>query len=69
MSNKLYYICKYTPIELLESLGAECASLNEMPEGFEHADQLAHPNICGFGKAVLEQVINDGCTGLICILL
>lgn len=59
MSNKLYYVCKYTPIELLEALGAECAGLNEMPEGFEHADQIAHPNICGFGKAVLEQVINE----------
>ena len=35
MSNKLYYVCKYTPIELLEALGADCASLNEMPEGFE----------------------------------
>ena len=56
--NKLYYVCKYTPIELLEALGADCANLNEMPEGFECADQIAHPNICGFGKAVIEQVMS-----------
>lgn len=31
--------------------------MNEMPEGFDLADQLAHPNICGFGKALLEAVM------------
>ena len=52
--NKTYYVCKYTPIELLEAFGGECQNLNEMPQGFDHADQIAHPNICGFGKALLE---------------
>ncbi|MCD8336628.1 MAG: acyl-CoA dehydratase activase [Lachnospiraceae bacterium] len=28
-----------------------------MPEGFDYADQIAHPNICGFGKSVLEAVL------------
>ena len=56
--SRLYYVCKYTPIELLTALGAECVNLNEMPEGFENADQIAHPNLCGFGKAVLEQVVS-----------
>ena len=51
--NKTYYVCKYTPIELLEAFGGECQNLNEMPQGFDHADQIAHPNICGFGKALL----------------
>ena len=46
--NKTYYVCKYTPIELLEAFGGECQNLNEMPQGFDHADQIAHPNICGF---------------------
>lgn len=55
--SRLYYVCKYTPVELLTALGADCANLNEMPQGTELADQMAHPNICGFGKAVLEQVI------------
>ena len=55
--NKTYYVCKYTPIELLEAFGGECQNLNEMPQGFDHADQIAHPNICGFGKALLEAVM------------
>lgn len=55
--NKTYYVCKYTPVELLIALGAECVNMNEMPQGFELADQLAHPNICGFGKALLEAVM------------
>ena len=55
--NKTYYVCKYTPVELLEALGGECEILNDMPEGFDLAEQVAHPNICGFGKAVLEAVL------------
>ena len=55
--NKTYYVCKYTPIELMTALGAECANMNEMPQGFELADQIAHPNLCGFGKALLEAVM------------
>ena len=55
--NKTYYVCKYTPLELLEALGGECEILNDMPEGFDLAEQVAHPNICGFGKAVLEAVL------------
>ncbi len=55
--SKLYYICKYTPVELLEALGADCAILNRMPRGFERAEQVVHPNICGFGKTLLEAVL------------
>lgn len=56
--SKTYYVCKYTPIELLQAFGGECENLNQMPEGFDLADQIAHPNICGFGKAVLEAVMS-----------
>ena len=52
--NTTYYICKYTPVELLEAFGGECAILNHMPDNFELSDQVAHPNICGFGKSLLE---------------
>ncbi len=55
--SKLYYVCKYTPVELLSALGAECENLNAMPAGFEHAEQISHPNLCGFGKALLEAVM------------
>lgn len=56
--NKTYYVCKYTPVELLSALGADCALLNEMPEGFERAEQVINPNVCGFGKSVLEAVMS-----------
>ncbi len=49
-----HYICKYTPVELLAAYGGECAILNHMPENFDLSDQVSHPNLCGFGKALLE---------------
>lgn len=52
--NTTFYICKYTPVELLEAFGGQCAILNHMPDNFDLADQVAHPNICGFGKSLLE---------------
>ncbi len=55
--SKTYYVCKYTPVELMKAYGGECANFNEMPEGFDLADQVAHPNICGFGKALIEAVM------------
>lgn len=55
--SKVHYICKYTPIELLAAFGAECVNLNTEPACFDRADALAHPNLCGFGKAVIEAVL------------
>ena len=55
--SKVHYICKYTPVELLAAFGAECVNLNTEPAGFDRADALAHPNLCGFGKAVIEAVL------------
>ncbi len=65
--NKTYYVCKYTPVELLAAFGAECANLNSMPEGFDLADQIAHPNLCGFGKALLEAVMQGQVKELILV--
>ncbi len=49
-----YHVCKYTPIELLTALGGQCALLDEAPENFDLSDQVAHPNLCGFGKSVIQ---------------
>lgn len=57
MAKTTYYVCKYTPIELLQAFGGQCENLNTMPEGFELADQISHPNLCGFGKVLLEAVM------------
>ena len=49
-----HYICKYTPVELLRAFGGEVAILTHMPDNFDLSDQVSHPNLCGFGKALLE---------------
>jgi predicted CoA-substrate-specific enzyme activase len=54
--NKIYYICKYTPVELIKAMGGEPILYNRMPEGFEHADGVIHSNVCGFGKALIEGI-------------
>ena len=67
----IYYVCKYTPIELFRGFGEECSVLEEMPENFEQSDQIAHANLCGFGKSVIqavlegkvEQLVLVNCTG------
>ena len=53
----IYYVCKYTPIELFRGFGEECSVLEEMPENFEQSDQIAHANLCGFGKSVIQAVL------------
>ncbi len=52
-----YHVCKYTPTELLTALGGQCALLDEAPENFDLSDQVAHPNLCGFGKSVIQAVL------------
>ena len=56
------YVCKYTPTELLKALGGDPVLLDRAPENFELADQVAHPNLCGFGKGVIQTTLtmNDG---------
>ena len=52
----LHYVCKYTPVELLCALGADPRPLDGMRAAFDAAESIAGPNICGFGKTVLEAV-------------
>ena len=67
MNDQVYYVCKYTPVELLKAFGAECVHLNAMPKNFEFAEQLAHPNLCGFGKALLEAVMSGSVRRLVLV--
>lgn len=53
-----YHVCKYTPTELLTALGGQCALLDEAPENFDLSDQVAHPNLCGFGKSVIQAAMS-----------
>ena len=61
----IYYVCKYTPLELFAGFGAETRPLDEMPENFERADQAAPANLCGFGRSVVELVERGGIDELV----
>lgn len=63
----IHYVCKYTPIELFKGFGEECAILEEMPENFEMSDQIAHANLCGFGKSVIQAVLEGKADQLVLV--
>jgi predicted CoA-substrate-specific enzyme activase len=52
----VYFACKYVPTEIFEGFGAECRRLDPVPANFDCADACAHPNLCGFGKGIIEAV-------------
>ena len=61
------YICKYTPLELIAGFGEECAALEEMPDNFDLSDQVAHANLCGFGKSIIQAVLEGKAKQLVLI--
>ena len=63
----IHYVCKYTPLELFKGFGEECAVLEEMPENFEQSDQIAHANLCGFGKSVIQAVLEGKADQLVLV--
>lgn len=67
MSDTIFYVCKYTPLELLEGYGISAQRLDPAPASFECADSCAHPNLCGYGKAVLEEVLGQGIDSLLLV--
>ena len=36
----IYYVCKYTPIELFRGFGEECSVLEEMPENLDRKSNV-----------------------------
>lgn len=57
MENKLYYVCKYTPLELLESYGFSLERLDPDLDTVECGESFSHPNLCGYGKAIIKAVL------------
>ncbi len=49
--------CKYAPVELLAGFGAQVRTLDADVASFEAADRLGGANLCGYGKALLTQVL------------
>ncbi|MDQ7092170.1 acyl-CoA dehydratase activase [Desulfosporosinus sp. PR] len=54
----IHYVCKYTPLELFAGFSAECAILDNLQDNFEVSDRVAHANLCGFGKAVIQAALS-----------
>ncbi len=55
----VYYACKYTPLELLAGFGANARLAETDAAGFDEADRLAHPNLCGYGKGLIQRLLAD----------
>ena len=63
----IHYICKYTPIELFAGFGQDTVVLDEMPDNFDLSDGIAHANLCGFGKSVLQATLSGGIDELVLV--
>ncbi len=61
----IYTTCKYVPEELFRGFGEETKRLDPHPVSFSCADGCAHPNLCGFAKAVIEEVKAEGIRELV----
>ena len=59
------YVCKYTPIEILTSMGAELVRVEPEVTNFNEADALMHPNVCSYAKAVLEDMAAKDYEGIV----
>ncbi|MFA9375451.1 MAG: acyl-CoA dehydratase activase [Lachnotalea sp.] len=59
------YVCKYTPIEIFESMGIPTCRIEPDVTNFDQADAFMHPNICSFTKGVLEDVMAKDYEGII----
>ena len=55
--NELFYACKYAPIELLAGFGTAPRIAEADVASFAYADALAHPNLCGYGKGLIERMM------------
>ena len=65
--DKVYTVCKYAPLELLAGFGLTAERLDPAPASFPCSDSCAHPNLCGYGKAVLEEVVGKGIKALLLV--
>ena len=56
----IYITCRYAPAELFAGFGEPVERLDPTPSGFSCAESCSHPNMCGFSKAVIEDVNDRG---------
>ena len=65
--DKIYYICKYSPLELIKGFDIDIEKPDMEVINFECADSCSHPNLCGFGKAILENIIKQNIKNIILV--
>src|SRR5574344_178277 len=63
----IHYICKYTPVEMLEAFGETCTPLESLSDNYDRSDSCAHANLCGYGKSLIEAVLSGKVTELILV--
>ena len=56
---KVQYVCKYTPLEILAGFGCEWELIDQLADDFDLAGRLSHDNLCGFGKSMLQTVLEE----------
>lgn len=54
----IYSTCRYAPVELMAGFDETCVRLDPNPQNFACSEECAHPNLCSFAKAVIEEVHN-----------
>ena len=63
----VYYMCKYTPTELFAGFGCDCRRLESDTDSFDTAESIGHPNMCGYGKGLLEAAMQEHIRELILV--
>jgi len=59
------YVCKYTPVEVLEALGEETVRIAPAETDYNLAEALMHANMCSYAKGVLEVMESGIYDGLV----
>lgn len=67
MDNTIYCVCKYTPMEIFAGFDLPVERLDPAPANFECAESCTHPNLCGYGKALIEEVAGRNIRRLILV--
>lgn len=61
------YVCKYTPIHIIEAFNEEAVKIDPNVRGFDKAETIMHPNICTYAKAVLEECYKSGIYNIVLV--
>jgi predicted CoA-substrate-specific enzyme activase len=59
------YVCKYTPVELLESMGAKMELLEADSALSAQAECCTHPNQCAFARGIMAALEKEDCEGIV----